>query len=84
MVNLSTYSQRQELTIAQLSNRIAVEKFEFVPVDGGDEMTLQVLLLLVGILLILVSILMLVNVWVNRKNRTLYEEQAQALRFARL
>ena len=61
-----------------------MEKFEFVPVDSGDEMTLQVLLLLVGILLILVSILMLVNVWVNRKNRSLYEEQAQALRFARL
>ena len=46
-----------------------------MPVDSGDEMTLQVLLLLVGILLILVSILMLVNVWVNRKNRSLYEEQ---------
>ena len=40
----------------------------------SDEVTLRVLLLIVGILLILVSMLMLVNVYVNRKNRSLYEE----------
>ena len=40
----------------------------------SDEITLRVLLLIVGILLILVSMLMLVNVYVNRKNRSLYEE----------
>ena len=83
MVNLSTYSQRQELSIAQLTNTWVEEPFEFVAVES-NEITLRVLLLVVGILLILVSILMLVNVYVNRKNRSLYEEQAQALRFARL
>ena len=73
MVNLSTYSIRQELTLAQLSNTFVQEKYEYVAIES-DEVTLRVLLLIVGILLILVSMLMLVNVYVNRKNRSLYEE----------
>ena len=73
MVDLSTYSIRQELTLAQLSNTFVQEKYEYVAIES-DEVTLRVLLLIVGILLILVSMLMLVNVYVNRKNRSLYEE----------
>ena len=71
VASLSTYAQRQELTVAHYANELVEEDF-YVVVSSSNEVTLRVLLLVVGVLLILVSFLMLVNVYVNRKNRNMY------------
>ena len=51
-----------------LSNKLVEEDFYIIETKS-NEITLRVLLLVVGVLLILVSFLMLINVYVNRKNR---------------
>ena len=59
------------MTAAHLQAALVQEDFGVIAVKN-NEITLRVLLLVVGVLLILVSFLMLVNVYVNRKNRHLY------------
>ena len=60
--------------MAQLSNPLIEEDFKVI-VTKSNEVMLRVLLLVVGVLLMVVSFLMLVNVYVNRKKDQMAEEQ---------
>ena len=45
--------------------------------EESTDLVLKILLLFVGILLIAVSILMLTNVYITRKNRQMFLQQAE-------
>lgn len=84
VIKLSAFAERKRLTEVHFATPMVPE--DFYPVTGQDEIATvrRVLLLVVGILLILVSILMLFNAYINRKNRNMYDEHARNVRELRI